>query len=129
MKKNLKYIGYGGNGNQVRDILHVKDLCEIIELQLKNIKFINKKTFTIGGAKNNTISLNDLTDLSEKITKKTIKFNKVKKTSKYDIPYFVSCNKKISKFYKWKPKKNVNDIIKDTYNWMINNKSKISKYI
>ena len=129
MKKNLKYIGYGGNGNQVRDILHVKDLCEIIELQLKNIKFINKKTFTIGGAKNNTISLNDLTNLSEKITKNTIKFNKVKKTSKYDIPYFVSCNKKIFKFYKWKPKKNVNDIIKDTYNWMINNKSKISKYI
>ena len=37
--------------------------------------------------------------------------------------------KKIFKFYKWKPKKNVNDIIKDTYNWMINNKSKISKYI
>ena len=94
MKKNLKYIGYGGKGNQVRDILHVKDLCEIIELQLKNIKFINKKTFTIGGAKNNTISLNDLTNLSEKITKNTIKFNKVKKTSKYDIPYFVSCNKK-----------------------------------
>ena len=40
IKRNLKYIGYGGFGNQVRDLLHVYDLCEIIEIQIKEINSI-----------------------------------------------------------------------------------------
>ena len=28
------YIGYGGTGKQVRDLLHVDDLVDLIELQL-----------------------------------------------------------------------------------------------
>ena len=35
--KKLKYIGFGGFGNQVRDVLHIKDLCEIVEIQIKNL--------------------------------------------------------------------------------------------
>ena len=29
------YIGYGGYGHQVRDILHISDLCNLIFLQIK----------------------------------------------------------------------------------------------
>jgi CDP-paratose 2-epimerase len=29
----LSYIGYGGKGKQVRDVLHVDDLCRLIEMQ------------------------------------------------------------------------------------------------
>ena len=34
--KPLSYIGYGGTGKQVRDVLHVDDLCELVEEQLAN---------------------------------------------------------------------------------------------
>ena len=128
-KKDLKYIGYGGYGNQVRDVLHVQDLCEIIELQIKNIKSINNTTFTIGGSIKNSITLNELTNLCQKITKNKINFKKIKKTSQYDIPYFVTDNRKISKIYKWKPKKNIIDIVNDTYKWMVNQKTILNKYI
>jgi|TARA_B110000037_G_scaffold89436_1_gene105872 CDP-paratose 2-epimerase len=128
-KNNLKYIGYGGFGNQVRDVLHVQDLCEIIELQIKNMKSINNHIFTIGGSKKNTISLNDLTAICQKITKNKISFKKIKKTSQYDIPYFITDNQKISKMYKWKPKKNIIDIVNDTYKWMVNQKTILNKYI
>ena len=37
MKKDLKYIGYGGYGNQLRDVLHIDDLCSLI---LKQVKYI-----------------------------------------------------------------------------------------
>ena len=33
-KQSLKYIGYGGLGKQVRDILHVDDLIKLIDLQI-----------------------------------------------------------------------------------------------
>ena len=129
MKKKLKYIGYEGYGNQVRDILHINDLCEIIEIQIKKIRVINNKTFTIGGSKNNTISLKQLTYLCEKISKNKINFQKIRKTSIYDIPYFVTDNNFVSKTYKWKPKKNILDIVSDTYNWLLSQKKIIKKYI
>ena len=37
-KKNLKYIGYGGFGHQVRDVLHINDLCRLIFIKLKNLE-------------------------------------------------------------------------------------------
>ena len=36
LKKKLFYIGFGGRGNQVRDIIHIDDVCEIVLLQIKN---------------------------------------------------------------------------------------------
>ena len=128
-KRNLKYIGYGGHGNQVRDVLHVQDLCEIIGIQIKKIKSINNQIFTIGGSKMNSISLNELTNICQKITFNKINFKKVIKTSKYDIPYFVTDNQKITKTYKWKPKRNMLKIVEDTYKWMMINKKQLKKYL
>ena len=128
-KKKLNYIGYNGLGNQVRDILHIDDLCKIIEIQIRKINTINNKVFTVGGSRKNTISLNNLTKICEKVTKNKIKFGKIKLTSIYDIPYFVTSNKKITNTYNWKPKKNMFDIINDTYKWMINKKHKIKNYM
>ena len=50
-KKKLNYIGYGGHGNQVRDVLHIKDLCDLIHIQIKNLKKINNRLFTLVGSK------------------------------------------------------------------------------
>ena len=127
-KSNMKYIGYGGYGNQVRDVLHIDDLCELIFLQIRKFKNINNKLFTVGGSKKSYISLVELTKICEKLTKNKIKFKKISKTSIYDIPYYVSNNKLVTKTYKWKPKKNINSIVKDVYIWLKNNKYKIKKY-
>ena len=48
LKQNLNYIGYGGFGNQVRDVLHIEDLCYLIFLQIKKIDTINNIKFTAG---------------------------------------------------------------------------------
>lgn len=36
-KKNLNYIGFGGNGYQERDVLHIEDLCRLIHMQIKKL--------------------------------------------------------------------------------------------
>ena len=121
-KKKLSYIGFGGNGNQIRDIIHIKDVCEIILIQIKKINKINNKIFNIGGGVKNKLSLRDLTMISRKITKNIIKIKKVKKTSDYDIPYYVTDNTKITKTYKWEPKLRVANILNDIYKWLLLNK-------
>ena len=54
--KKIIYIGFGGKGHQVRDIIHINDVCSIILLQIKKIKKINNLTLNIGGGfKNYTL--------------------------------------------------------------------------
>ena len=86
--------------------------------QIKKFNKINNQIFNIGGGKINSISLVDLTFKCEKLTKNKIKIKKIPKTSKFDIPYYVSDNKKIIRFYKWKPLKNIDNILKDIYTWL-----------
>ncbi len=127
-KKKLNYIGYGGYGNQVRDVLHIHDLCELIILQIKKFNKIHNKLFTIGGSKKSYTSLINLTKLCQNITGNKIKIGKIKKTSIYDIPYYLSDNKVVTKTYKWKPKRDIYRVVNDTFLWLKNNKLNIKKY-
>ncbi len=126
-KKKLAYIGFGGNGFQVRDLLHIDDVCKIVSLQIKKLKKINNETFNIGGGLKNTISLKNLTRKCEIMTNNKIRIQKISKTSDYDIPYYVTNNNKIKKFYNWMPSKKIESILNDIYFWLKNNK-KIRDY-
>ena len=128
MKKDLKYIGYGGNGNQLRDVLHIDDLCSLILKQVKYINRINNKIFTVGGSKKSSTSLLSLTKSCQKITKNIVRIKKIKKTSIYDIPYYVTNNNYVSKVYQWRPKKNISNIIEDLYFFTLKNKNNLKNY-
>tara|TARA_Y100001935_G_scaffold222937_1_gene198039 strand:- start:110 stop:1138 length:1029 start_codon:yes stop_codon:yes gene_type:complete len=124
-KKNLSYIGYGGTGNQVRDVLHIDDLTQLIKLQIKYLNKIYNKTFCVGGSSKSSTSLKELTKICEKITGNEISFKRIKKTSIYDIPYYITDNTFIKKTYNWSPKKNISDIVHDTYKWLVKNKKQL----
>lgn len=126
-KKNLSYIGFGGHGNQVRDVIHIKDVCEIIYIQIQKFRTINNEIFNIGGGVKNALSLKDLTKKCEKLTKNQINFKKIYKTSNFDIPYYVTDNSKINRFYKWKPAHSIDRLINDIYKWLDKN-HKLKKY-
>ena len=127
LKKNSSYIGFGGKGNQVRDIIHIDDVCEIIFLQIKKFNKINNIIFNIGGGIKNSISLKNLTLKCQKLTGNKIKIKSNSKTSDYDIPYYVSDNSKVTRNYKWKPSRTIDQTINDIYKWLVQNKS-IWKY-
>ncbi len=127
-KLKLSYIGYGGYGHQVRDVLHVNDLLELILLQINKINKLNNKIFTVGGSLKSKTSLFELTKICQKLTKNKIKISKIPQTSNYDIPAYISDNKKVSKAYGWKVKKDIYEISYDVYNWLFKNKKIIKKY-
>ncbi len=122
-KKKLSYIGFGGHGNQVRDVIHIKDVCEILLIQINKMNKINNYIFNIGGGVKNAISLKSLTKKCQELTANKIHITKVKKTSMFDIPYYVSDNLKILKFYKWKPTIGIDLILSDIYKWLNKNKN------
>jgi CDP-paratose 2-epimerase len=119
-KKKLSYIGY--KGKQVRDILHIDDFCNLIDIQIKKINILNNEIFNIGGGYKNSVSLKELTILCQKITGNKVKININNRINKNDVKYFVISNKKIYKKIKWKPIKNIKDILEDTYSSLKENK-------
>jgi len=127
-KQKMSYIGFGGKGNQVRDVIHIDDVSELIYKQIKLFKKKYNLLLNVGGGQSNAISLNELTDKCKKITSNNINFSVKKSTSIYDIPYFVTDNKKVKKIYKWKPIKSMDDIVRDIYLWMQNNSRKLKIY-
>jgi len=128
-KEKLSYIGFGGKGHQVRDVIHISDLCKLVGLQVKKFNKINNSTFNVGGGRKNAISLKNLTKICQKITNNKIKIFSKKNTSDYDIPYYITDNSKILKAYNWKPQKKILHVVQDMYKWMLSNKKILKKDI
>lgn len=101
---NLYYKGYKGSGNQIRDILFINDLCELIYLQIKKFKKIKNQTFCVGGGIKNSANLNELTKICEEITKNKLQIKRDLQTSIYDIPFYITSLQKVKKYYNWFPK-------------------------
>ncbi len=114
----LKYMGFGGNGYQVRDVLHVSDLYALLRKQMSVFETTQNSTFNVGGGHENSISLAELSDLCKKTTNNSIKILSDPHTTKADIPYYVTDNDVLQKVFDWKPKKNLNIILDDILNWL-----------
>lgn len=128
-RNKLSYIGYGGFGNQVRDVLHIDDLCNLIFTQLKKFKKINNQIFNVGGSKKSNVSLKNLTHICQKVTGEKIYISKTSSTSVYDIPYYITDNTKVTNVYGWKPKNSIYDVVSDTYKWLNTNKLILRRYL
>ena len=128
-EKELKYIGFSGSGKQVRDILHISDLCNVIDKQINNWSMVNSQIFNIGGGKNNSLSLLELTRLVNEITGIFIPISMEKKERDADIRIFLTDNTKIKNILDWEPKLDTKEIIRDTFKWIINNKNELERIL
>ena len=128
-KKELRYIGYSGTGKQVRDILHINDLCNLIDLQIHNWPKVDSQVFNIGGGKDNSLSLMELTKLVNQITDIHLPILKEQNKRNGDIRIFITDIKKIKNILGWAPTLNTKAIINDTFRWIIDNKKELESIL
>lgn len=126
--KPIHYIGFGGEGKQVRDILHVDDLFKLINLQIQQINKFDGKAFNIGGGTENSISLQELTQLCENTIGEKIEIVKDKTTRQNDLPIYITDNSAITKHCGWKPSKKPSEIIADMVFWIKTNEKELYPY-
>jgi CDP-paratose 2-epimerase len=125
---NLYYKGYNGSGNQIRDILFINDLCELVYLQIKKFKKIKNQTFCVGGGIKNSVNLNQLTKICEEITKNKLKIKRDLDTSIYDIPFYITSLDKVKKYYNWHPKTDLKIGLYAILEWMKKNYTLIKRH-
>jgi CDP-paratose 2-epimerase len=116
---SLAYTGYGGEGLQVRDILHIQDLYELLHRQLMDIGKHSGKVYNVGGGLDASVSLRELTQYCEEVTGETIKIGVVPHTHPADIPYYVTDHAAVCAATGWKPRHTVPQILSDIHAWLI----------
>lgn len=124
-KQKLSYIGYGGTGKQVRDILHVDDLFELIDYQINNLNSLNGETFNVGGGKEISISLKELTTLCQKHTGNEIQIDEISEDRQADIRIYLTDNSKVTQITGWKPKISADEIIEQIHKWISKNQKQL----
>jgi CDP-paratose 2-epimerase len=60
-RQPLRYIGFGGEGKQVRDALHPRDLAALLDSQMSAARVDGQRLYTAGGGIANSLSLAQLT--------------------------------------------------------------------
>ena len=127
--RSLSYIGYGGQGKQVRDVLHIVDLCRLVEIQISDIDTYNGEVFNVGGGLANSVSLMELTDICRNVTGKTIPITSIVETRPNDLIWYVTDNSKITACSGWSPEKSVQDTITDITRWINEHSSSLIRIL
>lgn len=117
-KRPLSYIGYGGLGKQVRDFLHIDDLCDLLVEQITHFEEWDGWLGNVAGGLPNTASLCELTALCQEITGKKIPIASVAANRPSDLRLFIGDCSQLFKRTEWRPKRDVRRIIQDIHTWV-----------
>ena len=117
----LSYIGYGGSGKQVRDFLHVNDLCDLLVEQVCNFEQWDGWIGNVAGGLPNTASLCELTAWCQEITGKIIPISSVPANRPSDLRVFMGDCTKLFSRTTWRPKRDLRHIVEDISNWVNKN--------
>lgn len=128
-KKALSYIGFEGSGKQVRDILHIHDLCLLLDEQIHEFDKFSGSIYNVGGGLENAISLKELTAICSDITRNSIQIKEDKKQREGDIRMFVTDNSKIYKKTTWRPKRSVRETMHEIYEWIQQNEAQLKNIL
>jgi CDP-paratose 2-epimerase len=117
-KGRLGYIGYGGLGQQARDVLHVRDLFRLVQWQIANLDLLKGQIYNVGGGVENTVSLAELTDLCSHITGNSIEIESLVENRPGDLPIYVTDNSKIKDFSGWEPNIGIEALLFEVFDWL-----------
>lgn len=116
--QKLHYMGFGGEGLQVRDVLHVNDLFNLLTQQIANIDSHNGEIYHVGGGMKNSVSLSELTTIVKEVTQRSCEIGCSPATREADIPFYVTDITKVNQKTGWEPQISVREIVEEIYGWL-----------
>jgi CDP-paratose 2-epimerase len=114
----LAYSGFGGGGHQVRDVLHVADLFDLVCRQIDAFDRYSGRTYNVGGGMAVSVSVAELTVLCAARTGNRLKLGSDPATRPADIPYYVTDTTSISRATGWAPTRSIEAILDEILEWL-----------
>jgi CDP-paratose 2-epimerase len=123
----LSYIGFGGKGKQVRDLLHVEDLVDLVERQLLDPEGWDGRTVNAGGGRECSLSLAETTEICRRLTGNELPIGVVEETRPGDVPVYISDCAKLFGLDEWRPKRSAEAVLSDIYEWIVADPEEIAR--
>ena len=114
----LAYFGYGGSGKQVRDLLHVDDLLDLVEEQLLDPARWADTVFNVGGGRRCSLSLLEATELCRELSGREVPVRADGGPRAGDIPIYVSDCSALFAHTDWRPRRGPRDVLADMLRWI-----------
>jgi len=114
----LSYIGYGGSGRQVRDLLHIDDLSDLIALQVAALHDLSGSTFNVGGGSERSLSLVELTERCRELTGRSLSIASESDTRPGDLPWVVMDQRALTYRTGWTPQRGLDTLLKELLAWL-----------
>jgi len=114
----LTYSGFGGEGLQVRDVLHVADLYDLLRLQMADMARHSGTIYNVGGGRDNSVSLAELTSKCRARGGRAIPIDANPHTSDADVPYYISDNAAVTAATGWRPARSLDTVLDDVFAWL-----------
>ena len=110
-RRSLSYIGFGGNGYQVRDCLHPRDLIPLLRKQA-TASGAPARLVNIGGGAANAMSLAELSSwCSDRFGGHSVTANHQER--RFDIPWLIMDATLAGETWDWQPLTPINDILEE----------------
>jgi CDP-paratose 2-epimerase len=120
-RRPLTYIGFGGSGKQVRDLLHVDDLLALVDTQLSDPAPWSGVVANVGGGLACSASLLELTGLCAEITGNVVDVSATPEDRPGDIPWYVTDSTRLNGLTSWRPSSTLRGILTDVHEWIRDN--------
>jgi CDP-paratose 2-epimerase len=114
----LSYIGYGGTGKQVRDVLHVDDLVDLIEEQLLEPERWAGTTFNVGGGRAGSLSLLEATALCRELSGREVPVTPEPTGRPGDVPVYLSDCSRLFAHTDWRPRHTPREVLAEASQWI-----------
>ncbi len=116
-ERPLSYIGYGGSGKQVRDLLHIDDLVDLVDEQLGDPDRWSGVTANVGGGREVSLSLLETTELCRELTGNEVPIGSEAETRPGDVPIYLSDCSRLHSQTSWRPRRGPRDVLADLLDW------------
>jgi CDP-paratose 2-epimerase len=117
-QRSLAYIGWGGQGKQVRDLLHVEDLADLVDRQLADFDRHNGRIYNVGGGVASSLSLLETTRLCQQITGHSVPITQVSDNRPADLKLYITDTSRVSAATGWEPRRTPEETLRAIYTWI-----------
>ena len=122
----LSYIGFGGEGKQVRDLLHVEDLVDLVERQLLAPEAWDGRTVNAGGGRECSLSLRETTAICRELSGNEVPIEPEPETRAGDVPIYLSDCARLFGLDEWRPRRSARQVLTDINDWIAGDEERIA---
>jgi CDP-paratose 2-epimerase len=126
-RRDLTYVGYGGRGKQVRDLLAIDDLVDLVEDQLLRPDHWTGFVANVGGGRECSLSLVETTELCRDITGNEVPIGSDLQTRAGDVPIYLSDCDLLYGHTDWRPTHGPRQILEAIYLWINDNERAVER--